>query len=166
MDRADNSPEPVDRDELLRLTEMADRDRAELTDRLRRALADADNLRKQAARQLADARADERARVTAAWLPIVDDLERALEYAEADPGTVLAGVRAVRDHAVSLVGSLGFPRHDETDVPFDPQRHEAVRVAPDGGDSAGTVVEVVRPGYGEGSRQLRPASVVVAGGPG
>jgi molecular chaperone GrpE len=139
---------------------------ADLEDRLRRALADADNTRKRCARQVAQSRAEERARVAAAWLPIVDNLERALEHADADSGTVIEGIRAVRDQAVALLGSLGFPRHDETDVPFDPQLHEAVSVTADGDVPAGTVLQVLRPGYGEGTQQLRPAAVVVAGGPG
>jgi molecular chaperone GrpE len=138
---------------------------AELEDRLRRALADADNARKRCARQIAEAQADERSRVTATWLSIVDNLDRALEHADADTGAVVEGVRAIRDQAVALLSSLGFTRHDETDVPFDPQRHEAVAVVPDGEAPAGTVLQVVRPGYGEGSQQLRPAAVTVAAGP-
>jgi len=139
---------------------------ADLEDRLRRALADTDNVRKRGERQVADAQADERSRVAAAWLPIVDNLERALEHADADPDAVIAGIRHVRDQAVALLAALGFPRHDETDVPFDPQLHEAVSVVPDVEAPAGTVLQVLHPGYGEGGRQLRPAAVVVAGGPG
>jgi molecular chaperone GrpE len=139
---------------------------ADLEDRLRRALADADNTRKRCERQVADVRVDERARVSAAWLPIVDNLERALEHADADSDAVIEGIRFVRDQAVALLGSLGYRRHDETDVPFDPQLHEAVSVVPDGDAPAGTVLQVLHPGYGEGSRQLRPAAVVVASGPG
>ena len=138
----------------------------DLEDRLRRALADADNMRKRCERQVVDARADERARVAAAWLPIVDNLERALEHADADSGAVIDGIRVVRDQAVAVLGSLGYRRHDETDVPFDPQLHEAVSVLADGDAPAGTVLQVLNPGYGEGPRQLRPAAVVVAGGPG
>jgi molecular chaperone GrpE len=137
---------------------------AQLEDRLLRALADADNARKRCARQIAESQADERARVARDWLPIVDNLERALEHADAQSGAVIEGVRAVRDQAVALLGSLGFPRHDETDVPFDPQLHEAVSVMPDGEAAAGTVLKVLRPGYGEGTQQLRPAAVVVASG--
>jgi molecular chaperone GrpE len=138
---------------------------AELEDRLRRALADADNARKRSARQIAEAQADERSRVTGTWLSIVDNLDRALEHADGEPTAMVEGVRAIRDQAVALLSSLGYARHDETDVPFDPQRHEAVAVVPDGGAPAGTVLQVVRPGYGDGSQQLRPAAVTVAAGP-
>ncbi len=139
---------------------------ADLEDRLRRALADADNMRKRCARQVVEAREDELSRVAAAWLPIVDNLELALEHADSDSGPVIEGVRAVRDQAVALLESLGFPRHDETNAPFDPQLHEAVSVIEDGDAPAGTVLKVLRPGYGEGTQQLRPAAVVVAAGPG
>ena len=170
MVRPDAEPDISDHDEHGAAPASADADQAQpdaadLEGRLRRALADADNARKRGERLVTDARTDERARVASAWLPIVDNLERALEHAGTEAGAVIDGVRAVRDQAVTLLGSLGFPRHDETDVPFDPQRHEAVSVAPDGDAPAGTVVQVVRPGYGEGTRQLRPAAVVVAGGP-
>jgi molecular chaperone GrpE len=139
---------------------------ADLEDRLRRALADADNTRKRCAQQLAEERAAERARVAAAWLTVVDNLDRALAHANADAEAVIDGVRAVRDQAVGLLAALGYPRHDETGVPFDPQQHDAVSVVPDGDAPPGTVLQVVRPGYGDGTQQLRPAAVVVAGGQG
>lgn len=137
---------------------------ADLEERLLRALADLDNLRKRAARELAREQANERARVVAAWLPVVDNLELALEHARDETGAVVEGVRTVRDQAVNLLATLGYPRRDETGIPFDPQRHEAVAILPHSEAEPGTVVGVVRPGYGDGDRQLRPAAVVVAGG--
>ena len=71
----------------------------------------------------------------------------------------------MRDQAVALLAALGYPRNDETGVPFDPQIHEAVSVVPDD-ETPGTVLQVLRPGYGNGTQQLRPAAVVVAGGQG
>src|SRR5690606_37553104 len=56
---------------------------AELEDLLLRALADADNMRKRVAREIEQAREDERARVAELWLPVVDNLDRALEHADA-----------------------------------------------------------------------------------
>jgi molecular chaperone GrpE len=136
----------------------------ELEDRLRRALADLDNLWKRLAREVARERAEERARVAAAWLPIVDHLELALQHAGSNPAGVLEGVRAVRDEAVALLERLGYPRNEAVGAHFDPTRHEAVSTIADADAEPGTVVHVVRPGYGEGERQLRPASVVVATG--
>lgn len=137
---------------------------AEMEDRWMRAVADLDNVRKRTARE-ADARAEqERVRVAALWLPIVDDLDRALEHSAEGPGSMVEGVRAIRDRAVHILDELGFPRRDETGVPFDPALHEAVSAVSDPAAPAGTVVQVLRPGYGDGRRQLRPAFVIVSTG--
>ncbi|MEU2720196.1 nucleotide exchange factor GrpE [Streptomyces smyrnaeus] len=133
----------------------------ELRERWQRALADLDNLRKRHGRELERERFVERARTAAALLPLIDHLELALEHAEAGESSVIEGVRAVRDEAVSTFEKLGFPRHDETGVPFDPTRHEAVGTVEDDGVGPGVVREVVRPGYGDGVDQLRPAAVTV-----
>jgi molecular chaperone GrpE len=135
----------------------------ELEDRWRRALADLDNLRKRYARELPREREAERAKVAAAFLPVVDNLELALAHAGAhDHGAIVSGVRAVRDQAVEVLRSLGYPRYEETGVPFQPEQHEVVSVVDEPDTTAGTVVQVLRPGYGEPGRQLRPAAVVVS----
>jgi molecular chaperone GrpE len=139
---------------------------SELEDRWRRAVADLDNYRKRTARALEQERAGERARTSAEWLPVLDNLERALEYAEAEPGTVIEGVRSVLAQAQDVMGRLGFARRDDEGEPFDPTRHEAVSTVADSDAPDGTVVQVVRAGYGEGRSQLRPAQVVVAKGRG
>jgi molecular chaperone GrpE len=121
---------PDDRDEEL----------ARLEDRWRRAVADLDNLRKRYARELEHERTRERAKVAGAWLPIVDNLERAIGHAGDESSAVLDGVRNIVREAVQVLEHLGYPRDTET----------------------GTILDVIRPGYGEGSRQLRPAAVVVS----
>jgi molecular chaperone GrpE len=135
---------------------------AQLEDQWRRAVADLDNLRKRMARQIEQQRSDERARVAAEWLPVLDNLELALEHAGADPASIVEGVQAVRDQALAVLARLGFPRHAEVGARFDPARHEAVATVADPDAPPGTVLHVVRPGYGEEERQLRPAAVVVA----
>lgn len=135
---------------------------AELEDQRLRALADLDNLRKRCASQVSSARAEARADVAARWLPVVDNLERALDHAHADPGSIIEGIRAVLEQAMSVLTQLGFPRRDDLGTPFDPARHEAIAAVSDPDAPAGSVVDVVRPAYGEGDRQLRPAQVVVA----
>lgn len=141
--------------------EAARPDAAELEDRLRRALADLDNLRKRHVRELGRVRAEEREKTTAAWLPVLDNLELALEHAEADPESIVEGVRAIRDQAVDLLARLGYPRQEEVGVAFDPSRHEVVDVVSDSDAEPGTVVGVRRPGYGERDNQLRPTAVSV-----
>ncbi|MEU0914249.1 nucleotide exchange factor GrpE [Streptomyces althioticus] len=134
----------------------------ELEDRWRRALADLDNLRKRHSKELERERTVERSRTAGAFLPVLDNLERALAHAGSDPGAIVEGIRAVRDQAVNVLELLGYPRHAETGVAFDPARHEVVGVVQDPGHPPGTVVEVLRPGYGDGERQLRPAAVTVS----
>ena len=137
-------------------------------DRWRRAVADLDNVRKRQARDLVQERAAERARVAAAFLPVLDTIDMALAHAGADPNAILAGVRAVRDQALAVLSGLGYPRQDDVGVPFDPLRHEVVAVVSpeEAGQPAGRVAAVLRPGYGEPERQLRPAAVTVADGSG
>lgn len=136
---------------------------AALEDRLRRALADLENLRKRHTRELERQRAAEANRVAAAWLPVLDNLDLALSYADADPSAIIDGVRKVREQALAVLASLGFSRHDEVGVPFDPAQHEVVKVVDDSEAEPGTVVRVLRPGYGTAERQLRPGAVIVAG---
>jgi molecular chaperone GrpE len=135
---------------------------AAMEDRWRRALADLDNFRKRTARELQRQREDERARVAAEWLPVLDNLELALEHAKGDADPVVQGIRAVRDQALAVLERLGFPRRDDTGQSFDPARHEAVSTVVDENTPPGTVVHVVRPGYGDDEHTLRPAAVVVS----
>ncbi|MGA8519538.1 MAG: nucleotide exchange factor GrpE, partial [Pseudonocardiaceae bacterium] len=60
-----------------------------LEDRLRRALADLANVRKRHARELERQRAAEEQRVAAAWLPVLDNLDLALDHADADPSSII-----------------------------------------------------------------------------
>ena len=135
---------------------------AELEDRLLRARADIDNLRKRHAAELRREREAERARVAASLLPVLDNLELALAHAEADPAAIVQGVLATRDQAVQTLAALGYPRDEETSVPFDPNRHEVVAVVEDAEAEPNTVTRVVRPGYGTAGHELRPGAVVVS----
>jgi molecular chaperone GrpE len=139
-----------------------DSELARLEDRWRRAVADLDNLRKRYARELDRERTVERSRVAGAWLPIVDNLERAISHAGAHSGVIVEGVRSILDEALQVLEHLGYPRDAETGVLFDPERHEVVGVVDNEDSPPGTVLEVLRPGYGHGSQQLRPAAVVVS----
>ena len=97
-----------------------------------------------------------------AWLPIVDNLERAIASTGDQSDAVVEGVRGILGQALQVLEHLGYPRDAQAGVPFDPQRHEVVGVVEHGDSAPGTVVEVLRPGYGQGSSQLRPAAVVVS----
>jgi molecular chaperone GrpE len=164
--RPDETPsERQEQSEAAKETRAAEQTTAELEDRWLRATADLDNLRKRHVRDLERARTEERQRVAATWLPVLDHLDAALAHADADPSTIIDGVRAVRDQAIRLLADLGYPRDEDVGVPFDPQRHEVVSVVGDTDAPPGTVVRMLRPGYGETGQQLRPAAVAVARNP-
>ena len=134
----------------------------ELTDQRLRALAELDNARKRFDRELSQAREQERIRVSREWLPVLDNLERALAHAGAHPESIVDGLEAVTGQAAELVRRLGFPRQNDLGEPFDPSRHEAAGTRPDADAAPGTVVEVLQSAYGSGDQQLRPALVIVA----
>ena len=150
--RPDGSADPADPE-----------DRAAELEGLRRAVADLDNARKRCAAQITRIEAETRAAVAREWLPVLDNLDRALEHSSADPAAIIEGVRAVRDQALGVLDRLGFPRREnDQGGMFDPARHDALAVRDAAGAADGSGVEVIRPGYGEGDHQLRPAQVVVA----
>ncbi|MCW2515986.1 MAG: hypothetical protein JWR11_5028 [Mycobacterium sp.] len=140
----------------------SDAELAKVEDRWRRAVADLDNLRKRYGRELDRERAAERSRVAAAWLPIVDNLERAIAHTGDQSDAIVEGVRSILGEGLQVLERLGYQRDAESGVPFDPQRHEVVGVVERADKAPGTVVEVLRPGYGQGPSQLRPAAVVVS----
>ncbi len=131
--------------------------------RLLRALADLDNLRKRFGRELDRERAAERRRIAAEWLPVVDDLERALEHSAPETNELHAGIASIYEEALAVLSRLGFERFDDVGAPFDPRRHEAVgSIATDA--PRGTVAVTTRPGFGNDEEVLRPAAVVVSTG--
>jgi molecular chaperone GrpE len=89
-------------------------------------------------------------------------LERAISHAGDQSDAVLDGLRGILEQALQVLEQFGYPRDTQAGVPFDPERHEVVGVVDQPDTTPGTVVEVLRPGYGDGSRQLRPAAVVVS----
>ena len=135
---------------------------AELNDRWRRTAAELDNFRKRSARDSAQQRADERARVLSVWLPVLDNLELALEHTGPQTDGFIEGVRSIRDQALAVIADLGYPRVDDVGEQFDPNLHEAVATMQSADHKPGTVMHVVRPRYGQEGRVLRPAAVIVA----
>ncbi|MEU7003012.1 nucleotide exchange factor GrpE [Nonomuraea sp. NPDC046570] len=156
-DPAPTPAEQIETSERAETTELKARV-SELEDQRLRALADLDNVRKRAAWEAGK----ERERVLGEWLPVIDNLDLVLQHADSDPDALVEGVKVVREQALALLDRFGFPRQDDDQAPFDPARHEAVGTVATTEVPPGTVVQVVRPGYGEGERQLRPATVIVA----
>ena len=130
-------------------------------DRLKRLAAEFDNYRKRTARDQESLVARAAERLVKDLLPVLDDLERALEAAEAHEEAKLEeGVALVHR---SLAGALRKEGLEEipTEGAFDPHVHEALLSQPSEADE-GTVIEVLQKGYRLGDRVLRPARVVVA----
>jgi molecular chaperone GrpE len=134
----------------------------ELIDTLQRLQADFDNYRKRAARDQESLVARAGERIVKELLPILDDLERALEAVESHEEAKLEdGVQLVYRQLEQLLEKEGLALV-ETDGKFDPHVHEALLTQPSDADE-GSVIEVLQKGYRLGDRVLRPARVVVAG---
>lgn len=129
--------------------------------RWKRAAADLANYRRRTERELAQQRQREREAVLRDWLPVVDNLERALMNQDtASLESLLAGVQAVYRQANHVLGQYGVRRMQTVDTQFDPEKHEAIAGAP--GYPEGTVLDEVNPGYLMDEATLRPAQVIVA----
>jgi len=153
---------PLDADELLARVQDAERERDKNLDDLRRVAADFDNYRKRVVREQTQLLARAGERVVVKLLPVLDDLERALDAAEHhEEAKVLEGVRMTKDALAGLLAAEGV-EEIATDGPFDPHVHEALMTRRAEGVEAGQVVQVVQRGYRMGDAVLRPARVVVA----
>ena len=156
--------QPVDEtpevDELTQVT----RERDEYVDALQRLQAEFANYRKRTARESMELSGRASERVVKELLPIVDNLERALEAASAHEEAKLEdGVRLVHRSLKDLLTREGLAEI-ETEGQFDPHVHEALLSQPSEA-AEGDVIEVVQKGYKLGDKVLRPARVVVAAPP-
>jgi molecular chaperone GrpE len=152
----------LDAEELLARLQDTERQRDKVFDDLRRVAADFDNYRKRVAREQTQILARSGERVVAKLLPVLDDLERALEAAEHhEDAKVLEGVRMTKDALAAVLASEGV-EEIPADGPFDPHVHEALMTQPAEGVEPGHVVQIVTRGYRIGDAVLRPARVVVA----
>jgi molecular chaperone GrpE len=149
-----------------------------------RTKADFENYRKRAIRDAAAAQDKGVAKLALELLPAVDNLDRALEAADATATTpataagvgaggsaqagedgassLISGIRLVHADVIAALARVGIEPFSPKGEPFDPQHHEAIAQQPIEGAQPGTVVEVYQRGYRLGETVLRPARVVVA----
>ena len=131
-----------------------------------RAAAELDNVRKRARRDVAVAEARGIAKLARELLPALDNFERALAAAEAQPENrdhhLTDGIRLVQTELLAALARVGIEPDSPNGERFDPHRHEALAQRPVDGAEAGTIVEVYNAGYTYGDEILRPAKVVVA----
>ncbi len=143
------------------------RERDEYLDLAKRTKADFENFRKRMASEVQAAGARGKAELLREVVPVLDDLERAIEAAGLDPEGdsedglshgVLLVFRSLRD----ALNRNGVEAVDPKGEKFDPAQHEALSTQAADGVDAGTVVEVVQKGYRVGEQLVRPARVVVS----
>jgi molecular chaperone GrpE len=137
-------------------------ERDEYLDLLQRVQADFENYRKRAAREQERLVAHAHERLVRELLPVLDDLERALEAAERhEEAQLVEGVKLVEKALRGALAKEGL-REIPTNDAFDPHVHEAVLAKPGDGAERGSVLEVVQRGYSLGDKVVRPARVIVA----
>lgn len=147
---------------------------AALKDKFLRAFAEADNIRRRAEREVADAKTYGITGFARDMLALADDFERALGVFDAEARakaegtlkTLLDGIELTGRTLAQALSKHGIARIDAEGARFDPNLHQAMFEVPNTEVPSGTVVQVVQPGYTIGGRVLRPAMVGVSkGGP-
>jgi molecular chaperone GrpE len=168
-DRVEQQAEQAEQPEQLQETPEVDplaaavAERDEYLDALKRLKAEFDNYRKRVAREEAVLAARASERLVRELVPVLDDLERALEFAAAHEEAELEeGVRLVHRSLAGALVKEGLSEI-ETDGAFDPHTQEALLSQPSEAEE-GTVIQVLQKGYRLGDRVLRPARVVISAG--
>jgi molecular chaperone GrpE len=147
---------------------------AGLKDRLLRALAEMENLRRRTEREVADARHYGIASFARDILGVADNMQRAMqaldvelrEKADSTVQALLDGVELTERELLKVLEKHGIKKIEPLGEKFDPHLHQAMYEVPDASAPAGSVVQVVQPGYVIADRVLRPALVAIAkGGP-
>lgn len=139
-------------------------ERNRLKDQLLRTAADFENFRKRARRDVEEAERRGREDTLRELLVIIDNLERAVDAAEAasDASAVADGVRMVLKQFEDVAGRLGVERVGAVGERFDPTLHDAVQQEETDAQPPGTILKEIVPGYRMQGRLVRAAMVVVA----
>jgi molecular chaperone GrpE len=162
VEEIDGQEGEVGADDLAARLVEAEAQRDEYLADLRRLAADFDNYRKRSLREQEGLALRASERLTAKLLPVLDDLERALDAAEHhEEAKVIEGVRLTRDSLLATLKSEGLQEIEAAGT-FDPHVHEALLTQPAEGAESGSVLQVVQRGYRLGDTVLRPARVIVA----
>src|SRR5882724_12095247 len=145
---------------------------ADMKDRLLRTLAEMENLRRRTEREVVDARLYGVTNFARDILAVADNMERAMKAlddgirAQADAGVkaLLDGVELTERELIKVMEKHGVRKIEPMGQKFDPNLHQAMFELPDPSVPAGTIVQVMQPGYKIGERVLRPALVGIAKG--
>ena len=139
-----------------------------LNDRTLRAQADAQNIKRRAEQEMEKARKYALERFAGELLPVVDNLERALEAASGDDEAIkpiAEGVELTLKSFQDVLRKFQVEPVDPVGEPFDPQRHQAMSLIDNPDAEPNTVLAVMQKGYTLNERLLRPAMVVVSKAP-
>lgn len=139
---------------------------AAANDRLLRFQAEMQNLRNRTSREIADERKYAALPVLRDLLPVLDNINRAIEAAEkaGEADNLLEGFRLVRQQLVTTLANHGAEAINALGQPFDPNFHQAILHQPSN-EPANTVTMVTQEGYKLHDRVVRPAQVIVSSGP-
>jgi molecular chaperone GrpE len=163
--QAEAAPDPV---------AVLAKEAADLKDRLLRTLAEMENLRRRTEREVADSRVYAVTNFARDILAVADNMERAMkalddeirDKADAGVKALLDGVELTERELLKVLEKHGVKKFEPLGEKFDPNLHQAMLELPDPSRPAGSVAQVIQPGYMIGERVLRPALVAVArGGP-
>lgn len=173
VNEAHEAQEDMPQDETSIIEALAS-ENAELKDRLLRAVAEMENLRKRTEREISDARTYAIANFARDMLTATDNLSRALmvvptearEGADAAMKSLIDGIEMTEREMQRLMQKNGVKPIIAEGQKFDPHKHQAMFEVPNTEVPEGTVVQVMQAGFAIGERVLRPAMVGVAkGGP-
>ena len=127
-----------------------------------RAVAELDNYRKRAEREVDQARKYAIERFAQELLPVGDALEAGMRSGAANPTVLLEGAQATLKELNRAFDKAGIKPIDPTGQTFDPNWHEAMVAQPSRDVPPNTVIEVIQKGYSLNGRLLRPARVIVS----
>ena len=155
-----DASEEVEEEPVVPLSEFeaVSAERDQYLDALRRLKAEFDNSRKRQERDRARILEAASEKLVQELLPVLDNLDRALE----SEGDIRAGVQATREQLAEVLANEGLLPVSSDGQPFDPNVHEAVMGQPSEEHEEGTILQTFQRGYLLNGRAIRPAKVVVA----
>ena len=139
----------------------------EKQDRLLRALAEVDNVKRRTQRERDDYVRYANESLVRELVPVLDNFDRALEAARAtrEAAKVVEGITLIQRELLRVLERVGVTRYSALGERFDPNRHEATGRAVSGEQPPDTIVAEIAPGYMLNGRLVRPAQVIVAAAP-
>lgn len=144
--------------------EKAEEEIAELKDKFLRSVAEFDNYRKRTLKEKTELILNGSEKAVTAILPILDDMERAIENAAKtdDPDVLKEGMELIQQKFVKTLEGLGVKKIDTADADFSTDFHEAIAMVPGmGDDKKGKVLDCVQTGYTLNDKVIRHAKVAV-----